>query len=382
MPTITAEHLRATGNQQLDAEPRLRALLDASIDAIIGVDQHGIIESINPATERIFGYSAHEMLGQNVAMLMPPSFSENHDNFVQRYLATGEARVIGHGREVEAKRKDGSIFPVNLAISEFELDGRVMFTGLIRDISDRRAAERAAQHRLDELARAGRLADLGMTTSTIAHEINQPLTAIVSFAHACQRILDLPEPDTQVLREALAQIAEQGERASTILNRIRTLAKKRNSASEHVDVNKSAHNVLAILGRQLHDAKIQLSIQLAPQLPLVIADTVQVEQIIMNLVINAIDAMQDGPPKPRALDVSTVHDKDSVRLRVRDTGPGLAEGEADRIFDSFYSTKADGMGVGLSICRSLAESHHGHLWVEPRSDLAGATFYLTFPIAK
>ena len=382
MPTITTEYRLAARAHKRDAEPRLRALLDAAIDAIITIDQHGIIESLNPATERIFGYSARELLGCNVSMLMPSPFREQHDGYLQHYLMTGEARIIGIGREVEARRKDGSVFPADLAISEFDSEGQRMFTGLIRDISDRRAAELAAQARLEELAHAGRLADLGMTTSTIAHEVNQPLTAIVSFAHACQRILDSREPDTEVLREALGQIAEQGERAGNIINRIRSLAKKRESTSEHVDINESARNVLSILGRQLREARISLLVDLAPQLPAVIADSVQIEQIIMNLVINAIDAMRDGPAEPRELHVGTVDENNSVRLSVRDSGPGLDEDEARRIFDSFYSTKTDGMGVGLSICRSLTESHQGHLWVEPRSDDGGACFQLTFPVAK
>jgi two-component system sensor kinase FixL len=382
LPTITTEYLHASREHTHDAEPRLRALLDAAVDAIVTIDQHGIIDSVNPATERIFGYSAREMLGSNVSMLMPSPHREQHDRFLQRYLMTGEAHIVGIGREIEARRKDGSVFPVDLTVSEFEIDDERMFTGLIRDISDRRAAERAAQDRLEELAHAGRLADLGMTTSTIAHEVNQPLTAIVSFAHACQRILDSVEPDTKVLREALGQIAEQAERASAIINRIRNLAKKRDSSSERVDVNESARNVLSILARQLRDAHISLHVDLAPQLPAVIADAVHVEQVVMNLVINAIDAMREGPSEPRQLHVSTIRDNDSVRLSVRDTGPGLHEEEAARIFDSFYSTKPDGMGVGLSICRNLAENHHGQLWVEPRPDDGGATFNLTLPVAK
>jgi two-component system sensor kinase FixL len=237
VPTITVDDLRAPHDSRRDAEPRLRALLDAAVDAIITIDQHGLIESINPATEQLFGYSAEELLGSNVSMLMPAPHRTHHDGYIQRYLMTGERRIIGIGREVEARRKDGSLFPVDLAITEFELDGVVMFTGLVRDISDRRAAERDAQARLDELAHAGRLADLGLTTSTIAHEVNQPLAAIVSFAHACQRILDSEQPDQAVLRDALAQIAEQGERASAIISRIRDMARRGERAHERVDLH-------------------------------------------------------------------------------------------------------------------------------------------------
>ncbi|MFT5448131.1 MAG: two-component system sensor kinase FixL [Gammaproteobacteria bacterium] len=380
MPTISEKYLQATHDNRRDAEPRLHALLDAAIDAIITIDQHGIIDSINPATLRMFGYSTDELLGSNVNMLMPSPDHERHDGYLQRYLMTGEAHIIGLGREIEGRRKDGSVFPADLAVSEFKAEGERMFTGLVRDISDRRSAEHAAQRRLEELAHAGRLADLGMATSTIAHEVNQPLTAIVSFAHACQRILESDNADPTVVREALGQIAEQAERASAIVDRIRGMAKKRDSSSEQIDLNAAVSNVLTILGRQLRDCEVRVSTQLENDLPIVIADSVQVEQIVMNLVLNAIDAMRSELPDTRALEVSTTHENGTVRLCVQDTGPGISKEEAERIFDSFYSTKIDGMGVGLSICRSLAESHNGQLWVEPRSnDDRGATFHLEFP---
>jgi two-component system sensor kinase FixL len=382
VPTISDKYLRAAHDNKRGAESRLHALLDAAIDAIITIDQHGIVDSVNPATLRMFGYSADELIGSNVSMLMPSPDRERHDSYLQRYLMTGEARIIGIGREVEGLRKDGSVFPADLAVSEFKLDGQRMFTGLVRDISDRRSAEHAAQRRLEELAHAGRLADLGMATSTIAHEVNQPLTAIVSFAHACQRILESDDADPTVVREALGQIAEQAERASAIVDRIRSMAKKRDGSKEHIDLNAAVRNVLTILGRQLRDNEIRVSTQFDDNLPVVTADAVQAEQIVMNLVLNAIDAMRSEAPNSRALDVSTTHESGSVRLRVKDTGPGISDEEAKRIFDSFYSTKVDGMGVGLSICRSLAESHDGHLWVAPRSrDDRGATFHLEFPAA-
>lgn len=221
-----------------------------------------------------------------------------------------------------------------------------------------------------------------MATSTIAHEVNQPLTAIVSFAHACQRILESDNADPTVVREALAQIAEQAERASAIVDRIRGMAKKRASAKEQIDLNQAVRNVLTILARQLRDCEVRVSTQLAHGLPMVTADAVQVEQIVMHLVLNAIDAMRSELPNTRALEISTTHENATVRLRVQDTGPGISEEEVERIFDSFYSTKVDGMGVGLSICRSLAESHNGHLRVEPRStnDRGARSFTWSFQL--
>ncbi len=378
MPTISADDLKAPGLRQRDAAPRLRALLDAAVDAIITIDQHGIIESVNAATERMFGFTAAELIGSNVKVLMPDPHRALHDDYIQRYLMTGERRIIGIGREVEGRHKDGNVFPVDLAVTEFQANGQRMFMGIIRDISDRRAAEHAAQARLDELAHAGRLADLGVTTSTIAHEVNQPLAAIVSFAHACQRMLAGGRADEAVLRDALSQIAEQGERASAIIARIRGMAKKREGHTEQVSVNDAVDGVLGMLSRQLRFEHVNLDVHLDPELPAVRADRVQVEQVIMNLVMNAVDAMREMTPEARRLVIVSARRDDAVILTVRDTGPGLDDKQADRVFESFYSTKSGGMGIGLSICRSLAESHGGRLWAESTPG-DGATFHFELP---
>jgi two-component system sensor kinase FixL len=378
VPTITLDDLRALLENRHDAEPRLRALLHATVDAIITIDQHGIIESVNPATERLFGYSASELLGSNVSMLMASPHRERHDSYLQRYLMTGERRIIGLGREVEARRKDGSAFPVDLAVTEFEVHGTRMFTGLVRDISDRRAAEQAAQSRLDELAHAGRLADLGLATSAIAHEVNQPLTAIVSFAHACQRLLDAKDPDPEVLREALGRIAEQGERASTIIARIRDMSRKRERVLVAVDLNVAVTNVLELMTRTLRDRSVAVETALAESLPLVEADQIQIEQVIMNLVTNAVEAMVDaGVDSPRIRISSEISDGQAT-LTVSDNGPGLSAVQLEQVFDEFYTTKTNGLGVGLSICRDLAEALDGRLTASSAPG-GGATFHLALP---
>jgi two-component system sensor kinase FixL len=378
VPTITSDRLDRLSSRSENADTRLRALLDAAVDAIVTIDHRGVIESVNPAAERMFGYAASEMLGSNVSMLMTEEHSRAHDGYIQRFLMTGERHIIGIGREVEAQRKDGSVFPVDLAVTEFELSGERMFMGLIRDISDRRAAERAAQERLDTLAHAGRLADLGLTTSTIAHEVNQPLAAIVSFAHACQRMLDDDSADPALLRDALGQIAAQGERASAIIARVREMAMRRESAPEAVNLNDAVHSVLSLLGKQLSFDKVEVEEELANELPVVRADRVQVEQVVMNLLMNALDAMREVPQGKRRLHIRTANGGDEVRLTVRDTGPGLGQSELQRVFEHFYTTKSQGMGVGLSICRTLAEAHGGRLWAEARKG-EGASFHLALP---
>jgi len=381
VPTITIDRLKRAYAGGNDADARLRALLDAAVDAIITIDFHGTIESVNPATERMFGYAAIELLGSNVNMLMTDEHRQHHDGYLQRYLMTGERRIIGIGREVEARRKDGSVFPVDLAVTEFEAGGERMFTGLIRDISDRRAAERAAQARLDTLAHAGRMADLGFTTSTIAHEVNQPLAAIVSFAHACQRMLDAGNANPEVLRSTLRQIATQGERASAIIGRIRDMARKREAVVEPVNLNDAVRSVLSLLGKQLSFHQIELDARLDDDLPNVDADPVQVEQVVMNLVVNAIDAMREVAENSRRLRIQTASEDGRVRLIVGDSGPGLDESQLEKVFEHFYTTKSQGMGVGLSICRALAETQGGRLWAESPPG-AGAAFHFVLPRAE
>lgn len=381
VPSISSDDFGLSGLSDHDAAPRLKAILDATVDAIITIDMHGIIESVNPATERMFGYRAAQMLGNNVAMLMAAPHREQHDHYLQHYLATGERRIIGIGREVDARRADGSVFPVDLAITEFRCNGQRLFTGLIRDISERRAAERAAQQRLDELAHAGRLADLGLTTSAIAHEVNQPLAAIVSFAHACQRLLDQGTSDRDLLRDALGQIAQQGERASTIISHLRAMSRKRETLTERVDLDATVRGVLDILARELRYDQVNVRICLADALPAVKADRVQVEQIIMNLLSNAMDAMRADGPHAREITITSALEGSSVLLTVQDNGPGLDATQRARVFENFYTTKPNGLGLGLSICRSLARAHGGELRAQDTaSGKRGATFLLSLPV--
>jgi two-component system sensor kinase FixL len=381
VPTISSDNFGPSRLSDHDAAPRLKAILDATVDAIITIDVHGTIESVNPATERMFGYSAAQMLGNNVAMLMAAPHREQHDGYLQHYLATGERRIIGIGREVDARRADGSLFPVDLAVTEFWCDEQRMFTGLIRDISERRAAERAAQQRLDELAHAGRLAELGLTTSTIAHEVNQPLTAIVSFAHACQRLLDQGAPDRDLLRDALGQIAQQGERASAIISHIRAMSSKRETLTERVDLNATVRGVLDILARELRYQQVDVRTCLDDAVPAVRADRVQVEQIIMNLLSNAMDAMRADGPHAHCITITSALECTSVSLTVQDNGPGLDATQLARVFENFYTTKPSGLGLGLSICRSLARAHGGELRAQdPAPGERGAAFLLSLPV--
>ncbi len=378
MSKLKRQNPRVEAGGPSAAQTRLQAILDAAVDAIITIDAKGIIESANPATEQMFGYKEAELIGRNVSLLMPAPYREKHDDYLQRYLQSQVPHIIGIGREVTALHRDGSTFPVNLAVNQFAINGKIMFTGMIRDVSDRRNAERTAQAHLEKLAHAGRLADLGMTTSTIAHEVNQPLTAIVSFAHACLRMLEHEPVKVDLVRKALEQIASQGERASTIVKRIHTMARKQHGVFEFIDINDIVQGVLSLLDMELRNHHVHLSLRLTDLPAGVNADQIQIEQVLVNLVRNGIQAMAEVPISARRLEIETSSAGGRVCVRVHDNGPGLDETHVQQIFESFYSTKDTGMGVGLSISRSLIQAHDERLWAlaDPGH---GATFCFELP---
>ena len=198
-----------SGAGDSESGERLRAILETAVDAIVTIEESGVIESVNPAAERAFGYSRDELLGRNVSMLMPSPYREEHDRHVERYLRTGEARIIGIGREVEAQRKDGTVFPVDIAVSEVRLPGRRLFTGIIRDLTERREMEERARLRLESAAHTARMLELGEMCSEIVHEVNQPLTAIVSYAEACLRTVRRGGAQPALIEDALDRVTEQ-----------------------------------------------------------------------------------------------------------------------------------------------------------------------------
>jgi two-component system sensor kinase FixL len=364
-----------------DRQARLNAILDTAVDGIITIDERGVIESVNPATQRIFGYTEDELVGQNVKLLMPAPYRDEHDGYMARYLETGEARIIGSGREAEALRKDGTRFPVDLAVSELFVGGRRLFTGLVRDISDRRSAEDEARRRREELSHAARLSTIGELSSGIAHEINQPLTAIVSFSEACLRMLRSGDADTRKLENALEEIAVQGQRAGHITRHLRRLARKGEREHVEVDVNDLVRDMLALVRNELGISGIALSLDLDATLPAVECNRIQVEQVVLNLVRNAMDVLESGHPETRKLSIRTRRASDGgIRLEVEDSGGGFGDAGPERVFETFFTTKPDGLGMGLSISRSIIEDHGGRLWAS--SGEAGAVFHVALPTRR
>jgi PAS domain S-box-containing protein len=368
-------------------EEKHRVIVEAANDAVVSMDERGAILLANPATRRIFGYDPVEIVGKPMTMLMPEMMRKLHENGFKRYLATGKRHLNWQGVEVTAQRKDGQEFPVEVSFGELTSDGHKIFTGFIRDISERKRAEdqlRASERNLRmtqaELARVSRLTTMGELAASIAHEVNQPLTAVINNASACVRLLANNNLAPEVLRRALEGVIADGTRASTVLARIRAFIKKEPAEKSELDINEVIQEVLVLAGRELYENQVLPDHQLKTDLPSVLADRVQLQQVLLNLIMNGIEATAAVTDRPRLLGVqSRIDESGDVLVAVSDSGTGFGL-ELDRVFNPFFTTKANGMGMGLSISRSLVESHGGRLWAAPNSP-HGAVFSFTIPAA-
>ena len=358
-----------------------QAILDTAVDGIIAIGEDGVVRSFNRAAERIFGYRAVEVLGHNISMLMPQPYRGEHDGYIHNYLVTHRKKIIGIGREVEGLRKDGTVFPLELAVGEVVVSGPRVFTGIIRDISDRKAAELEARRRHDELAHLTRMHSMGDLAAGLAHEINQPLTAILSHSRACVRMIDAGTADMALLHESMAQIGRQAERAAEVIRRLRRYVEKGENETQPSDLGASVREVLSLLQHELKMHEVKVVDRSTAGLPELMLDRIQIEQVLVNLIRNAIEAMVEaGVDEPQLeLDAALSDAPAGVRLRLRDNGPGFGATAPDQLFAPFFSTKKQGMGQGLSICRRIVESHGGRIWADANEG-GGAAFYLWLPL--
>lgn len=488
----------------MPSEDRLSALLDAAVDAILLIDKHGIVLRFNRAAEIVFGYRAEEVVGHNVSMLMPKSYREEHDGYLSRYLETHQPRIIGIGREVTARRKDGSTFPIDLSVGEYRDGGEHGFVGILRDISERKFRESELRERTEELrlifentptaititdinghivninracetllgwpresligrrhtdlvidedrellrdnfldvrgggenmscevryrnaagealhalvhagiardmasnplvmiveivdrtaliaanreagelrarlAHVGRLGTLGEMVSGIAHEVNQPLTAIANYASAVRRLLLSGQADTGELVGVLDKIGAQAERAGQVIRGLRNMTRKQESARQRLDVNALIVEVSRLIEFELRDSGRRLQLDLAPKLPAVSGDGVQIQQVVLNLIRNAIEAMNELAHGDSVVVASTAPTAAVIEISVSDYGPGLAPEVEERLFEPFFTTKSEGMGLGLSICKSIVAAHGGEL-IYRRAAKGGAEFIVRLP---
>jgi two-component system sensor kinase FixL len=483
---------------------QLSALLAAAVDAIIMIDERGRIETFSAAAEKMFGYRAADVLGCNVSVLMPEPYQHQHDHYIQNYLSSGQAKIIGIGREVQAQRKDGTVFPIDLSVGEFTLGREGGFVGIIRDITDKKRAEekltslgkiieesvneiyvfdaqtllfvevnrgarenlgftlkelrqltpvdlkpeytrerfdrlllplrngekekltfstrhrrkdgseypvsvhlqvgrygavpcfvaiildateqeeikkQERQHR-DQLTHVARLSTLGEMAAGIAHEINQPLTAITTYAQACLRFLESGDADSEELQSALRKVGEQGQRAGHVVQKLRTLVKQGAAPRELVDCNQLIRDAMTLGHADARDHGIAIHLELAPALPPVYVDTVQIQQVLLNLIRNSIDAMEEAGRKAAGIRVtSTRPSPTEVEISVIDHGAGVSEEAESELFNPFFTTKESGMGMGLSISRSLVAAHGGKLRYTRNPD-SGSTFSFRLPTTR
>ncbi|UAL09179.1 PAS domain S-box protein [Caulobacter segnis] len=366
--------LRASANH-------LQSILSTVPDAMIVIDDHGLILSFSAAAERLFGYAEADVVGANIRVLMPSPDRERHDSYLQRYVETGERRIIGLGRVVTGQRRDGSTFPMELAVGEAKGEGQRVFTGFIRDLTERYRTEAKLETLQAELIHVSRVSAMGAMASTLAHELNQPITAVANYVQGVRSLLTRHEPDDlPMILEALDDAVSEALRAGHIVRRLREFVARG-------EVDKTAHDLsalvresmtLGLVGARVHGVEAEVSLD--PAIGRVLVDKVQIQQVLVNLARNAVEAMADSP-EHRLWFSSQAQEGGLVRLTVADSGPGVPHDVIDGLFSAFVSTKSEGMGLGLSICRTIVEAHGGRIWFEPRPG-GGSQFHFTLVRAE
>ncbi|WP_349643840.1 PAS domain S-box protein [Bradyrhizobium sp. LMTR 3] len=379
--TWIGERLRLARQQATTREAHLRAIIDTVPEATVVIDERGIIQSYSATAERMFGYTAAETVGRNVKLLMPSPYREEHDGYIKRYLESGKRDPIGAGRAIAGQRKDGSTFPIELAVGELWSGSHRFFAGFIRDLTERQETEARLQALQSELVHVSRLSAMGEMASAIAHELNQPLSAVTNYLKGSQRLLSGSDSQQMaVVRDGLDRAAGQALRAGQIIRRLRDFVGRGESEKRIESMTKLIEEAAALALVGAKEKGVRVSFDLDPHVELVVADKVQVQQVLVNLMRNAIEAMEEC--NKRELTICTKPaDEGMIAVQVDDTGAGISEDMALKLFQPFSTTKPHGMGVGLSISRTIVEAHGGQIEGMPRPG-GGSTFRFTLPVVR
>jgi two-component system sensor kinase FixL len=362
-------------------EAHLRSILATVPDAMVVIDEQGSILSFSAAAEKMFGYAEAEILGENVSMLMPSPDRERHDGYLTHYRKTGERKIIGIGRVTTALHRDGFTFPIELSIGEAWSGERRIFTGFIHDVTQRQQTEVRLQDLQSELAHVGRLSEMGTLASSLAHELNQPLTAISTYCEGARDLLHgEPSPeDLQMVRDALDDTAKQAIRAGHIVKRLRNFVTRGEIEPGIESLSRliTEANALALVGAREHGVEVQVDVDSTAEK--VFVDRIQIQQVLVNLIRNGIDALLDSPLRILTIRTEATPER-FVTISVEDSGSGISDELAPQLFQPFVTSKESGMGIGLSICRTIIEAHGGQIWFEPAAEM-GTVFRFTLPRA-
>jgi two-component system sensor kinase FixL len=358
----------------------LDALMQAAVDAIIIIDEKGLIQRFNPAAENMFGYPEADVRGHNVSLLMPEPNRSRHDGYLERYARTGEAAVIGKGREETGLRSNGESFPMQLSVGEIRQGDQRSFVGIIRDVSEMRQAQEQVRHLEEQLLHADRLVILGELTAGIAHEINQPLTAIAAYADAGRTIIDrIDEAPAADMHSICERIGGQARRAAEVVQRLRGLVRSGTSSKSPHNLNEIIRNILLIFEFEVKKTGTQLLFFPLEPLEDLYVDDIQIQQILVNLIKNSLDSIGEAAQADGRIEIHIATEGQFVTVSVTDNGAGVPEQYRPRLFDSFFTTKPKGVGLGLSICKNIAAAHGGTLRHEQPKE-GGSCFTLSLPL--
>jgi two-component system sensor kinase FixL len=387
------EHIEFRPLKNIDV--RLMSLLDMAADSIVLMDAQSRILLYNKASEALFGFTAEEVIGKSVNILMPPKYARHHDAYVDTYLETGRHSIIGIGREVQGRNKDGTVFPFDLSVGVAQTEDGQQFIGVMRDLRERKQAEerlRDLQAELNQMTRINAMDEMG---ATVAHELNQPLTAIILYLQAIERKLissqktaeaRLGEDDIEKLVDLSRRAIQEAQRTSSLLQRIRSIIEKEEPERVLCDMAAIIERAkkLARVGFAVSD--VDISIQTQQTLPQVLVDPVQVEQVFLNLFRNAFQAMREQEYRSIEINLSLNEARrernSKLQIRFTDNGPGIKPEQRESLFRAFSSARRNGMGLGLAIARSIVQNHGGSLELAPYDpEKAGACFVLSLPVA-
>lgn len=364
-----------------DRNPALDALLEAAVDGIVIINSHGIVRRFNRAAEKIFGYLESDIAGSNVSVLMPEPHRGEHDTYLGNYSRTGKASIIGAGREVTGLKKNGETFPLFLSVGEIQREGERRFIGILRDLSEVQASREQVRQLEEQLLHADRLVILGELTAGIAHEINQPLTAIAAYADAGKKMVgrDPAGASGADLNSICERISEQSRRAASVVQNLRKLVRSGTVSKARHNINQIIRNTLLLFEFEIKKGNIELLFFPDDSLEELYVDEIHIQQIMVNLVKNSIDAISASDTDSGRIEIHVSRTPHEVLVTVSDNGPGVSEKHREQLFESFFTTKPKGVGLGLSICKTIAGAHGGSLKYAQRKQ-GGSQFTLSLPL--